>query len=148
MGVTIHIHGASATDTLAAVIIIDDRVLALADELIIEHIDHLEEGSVLIDMLHLVGLEVTLLMTVPLTPNLNFNVNKLIHNLKCASSLLCLLVITCLRHYILVVKILLIHHRGCILAGVSPARYIAEVLIVAESLILIRLVLLSEVGAT
>ena len=88
MRVTIHVHRAGTTDTLATVIVIDDRILTLADELIIEHIDHLEEGSILIDMLHLISLKVTLLMTVALTPNLNFNVYKLIHNPKCVVSIM------------------------------------------------------------
>ena len=79
---TVHIEGAHTADTLAAVVVKDDRLLALLDELLVEDVHHLKEGGVGGDVAHLVGLKAALGMSVGLTPNLKFETYICIHCIR------------------------------------------------------------------
>ena len=79
VGVTIDIERAHAADTLAAVVVKVDGLLALLDELLIEDIEHLEERGVSGNVLHLVGLEVSLLLRSSLTPHFQFEAYAIFH---------------------------------------------------------------------
>jgi hypothetical protein len=50
-------EAARAADALTAVAVEDDRVLAAADQVLVDHVQHLEEGHVLVDVVGLVRLE-------------------------------------------------------------------------------------------
>ena len=50
VGVPINIHGAHTADTLAAVVVERDGVFVLADELLVEDVNHLQERSPLEDV--------------------------------------------------------------------------------------------------
>ena len=60
MGAAVHIQGAGAADALAAVVVEGDGLHALADELVIENVQHLQEGGILLHVGDMIGLEVTL----------------------------------------------------------------------------------------
>ena len=80
VGAAVDIEAAGATDALAAVVVERHgtaalaaafhrhRVATLADELLIEDIEHLQEGGVLLNAGNMVGLEMTRGLGVLLTP--------------------------------------------------------------------------------
>ena len=63
-------EAARATDALAAVAVEDDRVLAAADQVLVDHVQHLEERHVLVDVARLVGLEAAGVIRAFLSPDL------------------------------------------------------------------------------
>ncbi len=69
MGAAVHIQGACTADTLAAVVVEGDGFHTLADELVIEDVQHFEEGGVLLHIGDMIGLEVTLGFGVFLAPH-------------------------------------------------------------------------------
>ena len=75
----VDIHRAHTAYTLAAVVVEGDRILVLADELLVEDIHHLQERCTLEDVFEFVGLEETFCFRSGLTPNANFNVNVAVH---------------------------------------------------------------------
>ena len=66
--VAVDVQGAHAAYTLAAVVVEDERLLALFDELLVENVEHLEEGGVVGYVLHLACVEVTLGLGAVLAP--------------------------------------------------------------------------------
>ena len=68
MGVTVDIERAHTADTLAAVVVEDERLLAFVDEFLVEDVEHLQEGSIIRDVVHLAYVEVALLAGTVLTP--------------------------------------------------------------------------------
>ena len=68
MGAAVHIQGAGAADTLAAVVVEGDGFHTLADQLVIKNVQHLQEGGILFHVGDMIGLEVTLGFGVLLTP--------------------------------------------------------------------------------
>ena len=82
MGAAVDIQGAGSADTFTAVMIEGDRTAALAalvdcnrihafpDQLLIEDIEHLEEGGILFNTRDMVGFEMSLALGVLLTPYL------------------------------------------------------------------------------
>ena len=69
VGAAVHIQGAGAADALAAVMVEGDGLHALADELVIEDVQHLQEGGILLHVGDMIGLETTLGFGVLLTPH-------------------------------------------------------------------------------
>ena len=68
MGAAVHLQGAGAADTLAAVVVESDRLHTLADELVIQDVQHLQERGILFHVGDMIGLEVTLGFGVLLPP--------------------------------------------------------------------------------
>jgi hypothetical protein len=62
-------HRARAADALAAVVVERDRVLAPAEQVLVEHVHHLEERHVLFDAGHLVRGGPALVVRVVLPPD-------------------------------------------------------------------------------
>ena len=142
--VTIDVERAHATDALAAVVVEDDRLLVFSHELLVESVQHLEEGHVSRDALEVVGLETAFLLRSFLTPDLERDVYSLIHWKRCSELVL---VVTCLALGLLVVEGFFEHLGILILAEVVPAGSVAELVVVTESLAVLGLVLLAEVSA-
>ena len=69
VGAAVHIQGAGAADALAAVVVEGDGLHTLADELVVQDVQHLQEGGVLFHVGDMIGLEVTLGFGVLLTPH-------------------------------------------------------------------------------
>ncbi len=59
VGVAVDDEAAGTADALAAVVVEGDRVLAAQDEVLVEGVEHLQEGHVLRDAVDLVGGHVT-----------------------------------------------------------------------------------------
>ena len=57
----------------------DNGLLAIADELLVENVEHLEEGATLGYILQVVGFERTLYLGTTLTPDLNLDIYILVH---------------------------------------------------------------------
>ncbi len=67
----VHIQGTGTADTLTAVVIKGDGLNALADELIVQDIQHFEERSIFLHIRNVVGLEMAFCFGVLLTPYFN-----------------------------------------------------------------------------
>jgi hypothetical protein len=63
-------HAAGAADALAAVAVELDRFLALADEVLVEDVEHLEERHLLLDAAHCIIDEPALGLAAGLAPDL------------------------------------------------------------------------------
>jgi hypothetical protein len=63
-------EAARATDALTTVVLEGNRVLALADQILIEDIEHLEKRHMGADVVELIGREATLVIGVLLPPNM------------------------------------------------------------------------------
>ena len=63
-------EAAGTTDALAAIVLEVNWFLALADQIVIENVEHLEKGHVGIHVLQLVGPETALVLCVLLPPNM------------------------------------------------------------------------------
>ena len=68
MWCTIDIERAHTAYTLAAVVVEDERLFALVDELLIEHVEHLKEAGIIRDVMHLLLLEVAFVLWAVLLP--------------------------------------------------------------------------------
>ena len=69
VGAAVYIQGAGTADALAAVVVEGDGFHTLADELVVQDVQHLQEGGVLFHVGDMIGLEVTLGFGVLLTPH-------------------------------------------------------------------------------
>ena len=76
----VDIERAHTADTLAAVVVEDERLLAGCDELFVHDVEGLEEGGVIGNVLQLVRVEVALLLRAVLFPELDGYGNILSHN--------------------------------------------------------------------
>jgi hypothetical protein len=79
VGMPIDVERAHTADTFAAVVVEDNGLLTIAYELLIEDIEHLEEGATLGYILQVVGFERTLYLGAALTPDLNLDIYILVH---------------------------------------------------------------------
>ena len=79
VGMTVDVERAHAADAFAAVAVKDNGFLALVDELLVEHVEHLEERAAGRDVLDTVGLERTGLFGRALTPDLEVYVYSMFH---------------------------------------------------------------------
>ena len=79
VGRAVDVEGAHTADTLAAVVVEDERLLAGSDELLVHDVEGLEEGGVIGNVLQLVRVEVALLLRAVLFPELNGNTDILSH---------------------------------------------------------------------
>ena len=68
MRMSVDVERAHTADTLAAVVVKDERLLVGLDELLVEDVQHLQERGVARDILHLKGIKVTLSRGAILTP--------------------------------------------------------------------------------
>ena len=68
---TVDIERAHTADTFAAVVVEYERLLAFFYELLVEDVEHFEEGSVARDILHLTAFEVALVLRTILLPIFN-----------------------------------------------------------------------------
>ena len=68
---TVDVKRAHTADTLAAVVVEHERLLTSIDEFLVEDVEHLQERSVVGDVLHLVRIEMTLILRAVLLPILN-----------------------------------------------------------------------------
>ena len=66
---TVDHHTTGTADALAAVVVESDRVLVLERELLVEHVEHLEEGHVRRDVRELVRDHPALVVTALLSPH-------------------------------------------------------------------------------
>ena len=76
VGLAVDHQRARAADALAAVVVEDDRVLALLDQPLVEDVEQLEERRLVADLGDLVGLEATLLVGAVLAPDLEGEVGR------------------------------------------------------------------------
>ena len=87
MGAAVDEEGTSPADTLAAIVVErhraaalaaplnGNRIAALADQLLVQDVQHFEERSVFFDSGHVIGLEMTLILGVFLTPYLQIKIH-------------------------------------------------------------------------
>jgi hypothetical protein len=68
---TVDIKRAHTADTFTAVVVEYERLLAFFYELLVEDVEHFEEGSVARDILHLTAFEVALVLRTILLPIFN-----------------------------------------------------------------------------
>ena len=80
--VSVDIQRAHTADALSTIVVESDGVFVLSNQLFVEDVHHLQERSALENVLQFVGLEMTLCFWSGLTPNTNFDIDILIHNLK------------------------------------------------------------------
>ena len=76
---TVYIHRAHTADSLTAVVVEGDRILVLADQLLVQNVHHLKERRTLEDVFEFVGLKVTFCFRSRLSPNANVDVDVAIH---------------------------------------------------------------------
>ena len=81
VGRTVDIQRAHAADTLAAVVVEDERLLASLDELFVHDVEGFEEGGIVRYVLQFVGIEMALCLRAVLLPELDGNRNILCHNI-------------------------------------------------------------------
>ena len=79
---TVDVERAHTADTLAAVVVEDERLLAGYDEFLVHDVEGLEEGGVIGNVLQLVSVEVALLLRAVLFPELYCNTNVFCHIIK------------------------------------------------------------------
>ncbi len=70
VGTAVDDHAARAADAFPAVVVEGDRVLALPDQPLVDDVEHLEEGHLLVDVAGLVGDEAARGFRVLLAPDL------------------------------------------------------------------------------
>ena len=68
---TVDVERAHAADALAAVVVEHERLLAFVDKLLVQDVKHLEERGVIGDVVHFVGVEMSLVLGAILAPELN-----------------------------------------------------------------------------
>ena len=76
VGLTVDHQRARATDALAAVVVEDDRILALLDQPLVEDVEQLEERRLVADLGDLVRLEPALFVGAVLAPDLEREVRQ------------------------------------------------------------------------
>jgi hypothetical protein len=69
MRVPVDYHTTRSANTLTAIVFESDWFFALGDKLFIEHVEHLEEGHVVVDVVELVRYEPAILVFASLAPN-------------------------------------------------------------------------------
>ena len=67
---SVDVERAHAADTLATVVVENERLFAALDELLVQDVEHFEEGSIGGDILHFKCVEMTLCLRTILTPHL------------------------------------------------------------------------------
>jgi hypothetical protein len=77
VGLAVDHEAAGAADPLAAVVLEGDRLLAALDELLVEDVQHLQEGGVLVDVLDLISHHPPLVRGALLTPDVEGQVHYL-----------------------------------------------------------------------
>ena len=78
MGLTVDHQRARAADALAAVVVEHDRLAALADQLLVQHVEHLEERCLVADRVDPVALEVATVARTGLAPDLEGDVPEVV----------------------------------------------------------------------
>src|SRR5690606_39055255 len=84
VGVPVDDHAARATDALPTVVIEGDGLFALLQQPFVHLIEHLQERSVLADVLRLVANELALGIAVLLTPDVKHEIEALFHDARFA----------------------------------------------------------------
>jgi hypothetical protein len=75
MGAAVDHHGARAADALAAVVVERDRLLAVGDEPLVEHVEQLEKRHVRAHVLDVVVLEAAPVVRAGLAPDAEVNLH-------------------------------------------------------------------------
>ena len=78
-GHAIHHRAAHAANSFAAVMIELDRFFILSDQLLVQHVEHLEERCLVADRGHEIGLEPSRGVGTGLTPDLELDVGEMAH---------------------------------------------------------------------
>jgi hypothetical protein len=73
----IDIHGTHPADPLAAIMVEGDGLLALYDQSLVQYIEHLQERHLGRNAAHGIGLELTLVFFVLLSPHLEGEVHRI-----------------------------------------------------------------------
>ena len=144
---TVDVERAHTADALTAVVVEHERLLAFFYQLLVENIKHFEERCITGDIFHLKGIKMTLCLRTVLTPNFKCETYIFVHNCMFCGCLL-ILVVTCLNLNSLILKRFLDKFRCLgVVALILPATYVEVVFIVALSLAVLSLILLTEVSA-
>ena len=70
MRCTVDVERAHTADTLAAVMVEHEGLLAFVDEFLVQDVEHLEERGIIGNIVHLVGVEMSLVLGAVLAPEL------------------------------------------------------------------------------
>ncbi len=79
VGMTVDVEGAHAADALTAVAVENNGLLALVDELLVEHVEHFKEARSGGNVLDAIVDESTLFLGTALTPYLEVYINIVFH---------------------------------------------------------------------
>ena len=75
MRAAVDIKGACSADTLAAIVVERNRIYSLTDQLLVENVEHFQEGCIRLYIIDMIGLKVSFCLSVTLTPYLNIEIH-------------------------------------------------------------------------